>query len=94
MQRFFAHPYATFAFSNGAIGHRSVLGALDHLGPYAKVRNCPVDGEPRRYTCYAQKYPDTHFTIPAATRIRGKIVKGFFYQKDGAIAFCPQGRTA
>jgi hypothetical protein len=76
MQRFYADPKQTFEFANGAIGFRPT-GTMDCLGPFAKVKNCPVEGETRRYTVYAQSYADTYFSIPAATRIRGKIVKGF-----------------
>lgn len=74
-QRFIARE--RYEFSNGAIGFRPG-GMFDCLGPYAKVKNCIVEGETRRYTCYATNYPDTMFSIPACTRIRGKYIKGFF----------------
>jgi len=78
-----------FEFSNGAIGW-SPGGPMDCLGPWAKVQNCPVDGETRRYTCYATGYADTFFSVPAVTRIRGKRVVGFFIKDgDGAAKFVP-----
>lgn len=87
MQRFIARE--SFQFSNGAIGWRPG-GPFDCLGPYAKVQNCPVDGESRRYTCYAQDYADSYFSVPAATRIRGKVVKGFFtHSGNDGIHFVP-----
>ena len=80
MQRFHANPRDTFTSSNGAIGYRPG-GPMDCLGPYAKVKNCPVMVEGRevaRLTCYAQGYANTYFSIPAATRYKGKRVKGYF----------------
>lgn len=87
-QRFYASPRDTFTWPNGAVGHRPG-GPFDCLGPFAKVRNCPVDGEPRRYTVYAQNYADTYFSIPAATRIRGRYVKGFLSNAEGGVVFYP-----
>lgn len=79
----------TFTFPNGAIGHRPG-GPLDCLGPYAKVRNCPIGNTSYRLTCYATAHADTFFSIPACTRIRGRYVKGFFsLDGDGAIRFYP-----
>lgn len=87
-QRFHASPTDTFTWSNGAVGHRPG-GPFDCLGPYAKVKNCPVEGN-GRYTCYAQSYPDTYFTIPAATRIRGRYIRGFFSaDSSGSLMFYP-----
>lgn len=89
MQRFYAHPTDTFTWPNGAIGHRTGVGSFDTLGPYAKVRNCPIAGTSVRLTCYAQNYPDTWFSIPAATRYRGQRVKGYFALRadDGNVEF-------
>lgn len=88
-QKFYADPRLSFEFSNGAIGYRP--SAFDCLGPYAKVENCPVEGidDGRRYTCYATGYADTYFSVPAATRINGKHIRGFFTLEDGAIKFVP-----
>lgn len=87
-QKFYAHPLNTFKFPNGAIGHRT--GAMfDCLGPYAKVRNCPIAGTDRRMTCYATGYADTYFSIPACTRIKGKHIRGYFSLDDGNITFNP-----
>ena len=92
MQRFIARDM--YKFPNGAIGWRP-SGSFDCLGPYAKVQNCPVRGANRRYTCYAQGYADTYFSVPAATRIRGKRISGFFScDSDGAIEFVPHTRYA
>ena len=98
-QVFYASPVDTFTFPNGAIGHRPG-GSFDCLGPYAKVRNCPIrvegfDGYPENYrlTCYATGYADTYWTIPACTRVRGKYIKGYFsLDDDGAIIFNPLTR--
>lgn len=87
-QKFYASPHDTFEFSNGAIGHRPG-GPFDCLGPYAKVRNCPVEGYDKRLTCYATGYADAYFSIPACTRIDGKPVRGYFTMDDGAISFRP-----
>ena len=86
-QRFVARQ--RYVFTNGAIGWRPG-GMFDCLGPYAKVQNCPVEGSDRRYTCYATGYADTMFSIPACTRIRGKLVKGIFqYEGEDNIVFIP-----
>jgi hypothetical protein len=86
-QRFVARERTEF--SNGAIGW-SPGGPMDCLGPYAKVQNCPIGDTSYRLTCYATGYSDTHFSVPACTRIRGKYVKGFFsHDLDGGIRFIP-----
>jgi len=76
----------TFTWANGAVGHRPG-GPFDCLGPFAIVRNCPVDGLDRRYTVYAQRHADTYFSIPAATRIRGLYLTGFFAQNEDGVVF-------
>ena len=88
-QVFYASDTDTVEFSNGAIGHRTGAGSFDCLGPYAKVRNCPIGDTEYRLTCYATGYADTYFSIPACTRIHGKHVKGYFSLNDGAIVFNP-----
>jgi hypothetical protein len=87
-----------FEFSNGAIGWRPG-GPFDCLGPFSKVQNCPVDGVKRpsgeqlRLTCYATRYADSAFSIPACTRYRGKHIGGFFTQdSDGGCKFVPYDR--
>lgn len=91
-QKFYASA-DTLTHPNGAIGHRPG-GPFDCLGPYAKVRNCPVKGEPRRYTCYATGYADTYFSVPACTRIRGKYVRGYFTNTETGVEFRPMaGQT-
>ncbi len=88
-QKFYAHPANTFTWPNGAIGHRPNFPpyGIDTLGPYAKVRNCPIAGTDLRLTCYATGYPDTYFSVPAATKYKGKHVSGFFMIVDGNIEF-------
>ena len=87
MQRFSARE--KFLYPNGAIGW-SPGGPFDCLGPYAKVQNCPIEGMGRCYTVYAQSAADTFFSIPAATRIHGRIVKGYFGRtRDDGIMFYP-----
>lgn len=86
-QKFYASPSNTFTWPNGAIGHRSG-GSFDCLGPYAKVRNCLVDGTDLRLTCYATNYADTYFSVPACTRYKGKYIRGYFTTRDDGLVFC------
>ena len=90
-QKFYARPGTEFEWSNGAVG-QGPGGPFDCLGPYAKVRNCPVEGFDIRVTAYATGYADTYFSIPANTRIRGKYIGGFFQVEKGNIAFVPYSR--
>lgn len=76
-QKFCANLNNGFQFENGATGYRST-GDTDILGPYAKVINCPIMGTKLKRTCYATALPDSHSTIPAATRIHDKHVSGQF----------------
>lgn len=94
-QKFYANPTTRFVFANGAIGY-SPGGPFDCLGPYAKVKNCPIiilkdDGGRHdtgiRLTCYASGYADTYFSVPASTRRKGKHIPGFFTMDDGAVVF-------
>lgn len=89
--RFYANPNDTFTWENGAVGYRSG-GPFDCLGPYAKVKNCPIDGTSLRYTCYATGYADTFFSVPAYTEIRGKYISGFFVLEDDNVIFHPYAR--
>lgn len=86
-QKFYASS-DTFTCPNGAIGHRPG-GPFDCLGPYAKVRNCPIVGTTLRLTCYATGYADTFFSVPACTRHKGKHIGGYFTMDDGNIEFRP-----
>ena len=85
-QKFYASPNNTFTWPNGAIGHRSG-SQFDCLGPYAKVRNCPIAGTELRLTCYATAYADTYFSVPACTRHKGKYVRGYFTTGDSGVEF-------
>lgn len=78
----------TFTWPNGAVGHRPG-GSFDCLGPYAKVSNCPIAGTDLRLTCYATGYADTHFSVPACTRHKGKHIRGYFAFTDECIWFHP-----
>lgn len=80
-QKFYASPSDTFTWPNGAIGHRTGV-PLDILGPYAKVRNCPIAGTSVRLTCYATGFCDTYFSVPACTRYKGKHIRGYFTNTD------------
>jgi len=92
-QYFYASPKDTMTWENGAIGYRPG-GPFDCLGPFAKVRNCPVENADRPYTCYATGYPDSYFSVPACTRIRGKHVRGFFMLEDTGPVFVPYSKQA
>ncbi len=92
-QKFYADPRSSFAFPNGAIGFRSG-SSFDCLGPYAKVKNCPIEGTNKRLTAYATGYADTMFSVPACVKVRGKHIGGFFTLDDGAIVFKPYKRFA
>jgi hypothetical protein len=85
-QVFHASPTDTFTWPNGAVGHRPG-GPFDCLGPYAKVRNCPIAGTDLRLTCYATGHADTFFSVPAATAHKGKRVKGFFTTDEDGVYF-------
>lgn len=85
-QVFYASPTNTFTWPNGAIGYRPG-GSFDCLGPYAKVKNCPIAGTDLRLTCYATTYADTWFSVPACTRYKGKYVKGFFSHDGDNVVF-------
>lgn len=87
-QVFYASPSDTLTHPNGAIGYRPG-GSFDCLGPYAKVKNCPVEGTDLRLTCYATGYADTYFSIPACTRHRGKRIVGYFTNREDGVVFCP-----
>lgn len=86
-QKFYASPTDTFTWPNGAIGHRSG-GSFDCLGPFAKVKNCPIEHTDLRLTCYATGYADTYFSVPACTRHAGKYVSGYLTVRDGSVVFC------
>lgn len=92
-QQFYANPNDSFTWNNGAIGYGSG-GSFDCLGPFAKVKNCPVEGTDKRYTCYASGYPDTMWTVPACTVIKRKYVKGYFKSEDGNIVFVPTAKQS
>lgn len=95
-QKFYAHPEDYLTHNNGAVGYRT--GAqFDCLGPYAKVKNCPVlvnDQEVARLTCYATGYADTAFSVPACTRYKGKHVTGYFTDDEGGTTFRVVNKSA
>lgn len=53
----------------------------------AKINNCRIDGVDYRRTVYITGGPDTWFSIPAATRIRGRYVRGYVTSDDGILVF-------
>lgn len=58
-------------------------------GPFAsvaKVANCPCE-DGRRRVVYASAEPDTFFSIPALTRVRGKTVAGFLSSDENGWKF-------
>lgn len=85
-QKFYASPTDTLVSPNGAIGHRSG-NLFDCLGPFAKVRNCPIAGTDKRLTCYATTYANTFFSVPACTRYKGKHIRGFFTTGEEGTVF-------
>ena len=87
-QKFYASKNDTFTSPNGAIGYGSG-GSFDCLGPYAKVKNCPIYGTGKRLTCYATGYADTYFSVPACTRYRGNHVRGYFTNDETGTVFHP-----
>ncbi len=90
-QKFYANPRDTLTHPNGAIGFRPG-GPMDCLGPYAKVKNCSIDGTSIRLTCYATGYADTFFSVPACTRYRGRYISGYFTNDDSGVKFVPHTR--
>jgi hypothetical protein len=89
-QVYYACPKDTVRYDNGAIGFGPGKGlTANPVGHFAKVKNCPVDGAKRRYTCYATGPADTYFSMPAETRINGKTVKGFFMAESEGPTFHP-----
>lgn len=90
-QKFYASPRDTYTHPNGAIGYRPG-GSFDCLGPFAKVRNCPIEGTRLRLTCYATGYANTAFSVPACTRHRGHYIAGYFTTGDDGVVFRPYTR--
>jgi len=93
--RFYANPAHPFTFANAARGY-APGGPFDCLGPFAKVVDCPIHGTDLRRTVYATGYPDTYFSIPAMTRVRGRYIGGFLTCDDNGqgreIEFRPYDR--
>ena len=85
MQKFYASKILE-KWTNGAIGygHNS---PMDCIGPYAKIKNCPINGIEKRLTCYATGYADTFFSIPACTRYKGKYIKGYISGTENGPEF-------
>ena len=95
-QKFYASPTDTLTHPNGAIAHRTG-GAFDCLGPYAKIRNCPITlggVEVARLTAYATGYADTAFSVPACTRYKGRHIAGYFTTDDDGAQFRVMDRHA
>jgi len=88
-QRFYAPPTDTTTWPNGAVGHHAFC-----LGPYAKVRACPIAGTGLRLTVYATGYTDSYFSIPACTQHRNKYIAGFLTCDEQGPIFHPAARHA
>lgn len=59
----------------------------------AKIVNCRIDGSEKRLTVYVTGEPDTYFSVPAATRVRGRYVAGYITGDDnGNLYFCAMDR--
>ena len=91
LQKFHANPNSRRENANGSVGYGSG-SSFDCLGPYAKVIGCPIRGTSLRRTVYATGYADSFFSIPAATRIRGKYVGGFLTETETGPEFVPYDR--
>lgn len=56
----------------------------------AKIDRCRIHGTDLRRAVYITGGPDTWFSQPAATRIRGRYVKGYVTGEDsGDLVFHP-----
>lgn len=87
MQKFWTPLRPTIKWPNGAVGY-APGGMMDCIGPFAKVKNCPVDAHPGvRVTAFATDYADTWFSVPAVCSWKGKPVHGFFKMEDGSPEF-------
>lgn len=53
----------------------------------AAIKGCRVDGIETRYTVEITGEPDTYFSIPAYTRIKGRRVTGYVYVDNGDYRF-------
>jgi hypothetical protein len=55
----------------------------------ALIRNCPIQNRPEvsPRTVYITGIADTYFSIPAACRVRGKVIKGWVGCEDGEYYF-------
>lgn len=88
-QKFRASPSHSVTHANGATGY-APGGSFDCLGPFAKVKNCPIvcDGvEGLRLTCYATGYSDTFFSVPACTRYKRQHIGGYFAHTEHGPEF-------
>ncbi len=75
-------------------------GSIHHYarwmgGPsLAKIANCRIHGADYRLTVYVTGQPYTYFSQPAATRRRGRYVKGLLFSDDEGLIFHPVDRHA
>lgn len=78
-------------------GNGAIEWFADWMGgpTLSKVEDCPCeDGKAR--TVYVTGHPDTYFSVPAATRVRGQYVAGFISYDDAGPRFTSNkyGKTA
>lgn len=90
-QKFYANPSTKDVSPNGAVSY-APGGPMDCLGPFAKIQNCPIEGTMLRLTCYATRYADTWFSIPACTRHKGRYIGGYFSCDENGPMFKPYNR--
>ena len=53
----------------------------------AKIQNCRIDGTEKRLTVYVTGEPDTYFSQPAATRVKGRHIAGYVTGDDNGLHF-------
>lgn len=53
----------------------------------AKINNCRINGFDRRLTVYVTGEADTWFSLPAATRCKGRYVKGYITSDEQGYIF-------
>lgn len=73
-------------------GDGSVLWYAQWVGgpSLAAVQRCRVHGTEKRYTVEITGYPDTWFSQPAVTRIKGRRITGYVTSDDeGYLYFRP-----
>ena len=55
----------------------------------ARINSCRIAGTELRRAVYITGEADTYFAIPAATRVKGKYVRGYVTGEDENLFFHP-----